>query len=166
VAGVALIDSATPYQFKLRGYRLFYATFKRGSALLPSAARTVIGRMELRSGFGSLPPNARDAARAFNSTPRQLTASRIEFLQLPTVFNEAKAVRSLAGKPLGVLSATVGEMGGWADAQNKLAKLSTNSFHRTVAGATHAALLEDPKFARESSRAIIEVVRRVQTGRP
>ena len=60
-----------------------------------SAARTAMGRMALRSGFGSLPPRARDAARAFNSSPRQLTASRIEFLQLPTVFNQAKALRSL-----------------------------------------------------------------------
>ena len=92
VAGVALIDSATPYQFDLHGYRSFYSTFKRASALLPLAARTIMGRIALRSGFGSLPPWARDAARAFNSSPRQLTASRLEFLQLPTVFNQAKAL--------------------------------------------------------------------------
>ena len=110
--------------------------------------------MALRSGFGTLPPQARNAARAFNSSPRQLTASRIEFLQLPTVFNEAKALRSLHGKPLAVLSASVGEMRGWAAAQNKLAQLSTNSTHRTVAGATHAALLEDKTFAKATARAI------------
>ncbi len=163
VAGVALIDSATPYQFDLPDYRSFYWKFKRASALLPSAARTVIGRIALRSGFGSLPPRARDAARAFNSSPRQLTASRIEFLQLPTVFNQAKALRSLHGKPLAVLSASVGEMHGWAAAQNKLARLSTNSTHRTVAGASHAALLEDNGFATITSNAITQVVRRVRS---
>jgi hypothetical protein len=136
--------------------------WKRASALLPSAARTIIGRMALRSGFGSLPPKARDAARAFNSSPRQLTASRVEFLQLPTIFDQAKAVRSLNGKPLVVLSATVGELRGWAAAQDKLAQLSTNSVHHTVPGATHAALLEDKGFASTTSRAVDQVVHRVQ----
>jgi pimeloyl-ACP methyl ester carboxylesterase len=165
VAGVALIDSATPYQFDLPGYPAFYSLWKRASPLLAPAARTVMGRMELRSGFGSLPPTARDAARAFNSSPRQLTASRIEFLQLPTVFSQAKALRSLNGKPLAVVSASVGEMSGWADAQDKLAQLSTDNVHRTVVGATHAALLEDKGFAWISSRAIAEVVLRVRSGR-
>jgi pimeloyl-ACP methyl ester carboxylesterase len=163
VAGVALIDSATPYQFDLPDYPSFYSMFKRASALLPVVARTAMGKMELRSGFVSLPPRARDAARAFNSSPRQLTASRVEFLQLPTVFNEAKAVRSLHGKPLAVVSASVGEMRGWSAAQNKLAQLSTNSTHRTVAGATHAALLEDKTVARTTSRAIAQVVHRVRS---
>ncbi len=161
-AGLALIDSATPYQFDLPDYPSFYSMWKRGSSLLPSAARTVFGRMELRSGFASLPPKARDAARAFNSTPSQLTASRIEFLQLPTVFNQAKALRSLHGKPLAVLTATVGEMRGWTAAQDKLARLSTDSVHRTVAGATHAALLEDKTFARATSSAVTDVVWRVR----
>ncbi len=165
VAGVALIDSATPHQFGLSDYRSFYSTFKRASALLPVAARTIIGRMALGSGFGSLPPKARDAARAFNSSPHQLTASRIEFLQLPTVFNEAKVLQSLHGKPLAVLSASVGEMRGWAAAQNKLARLSTNSTHRTVPGATHAALLEDKTFARLTGRAITQVIDRARSGR-
>jgi pimeloyl-ACP methyl ester carboxylesterase len=159
VAGVALIDSATPYQFDLPDYPAFYRMWKRASALLPTAARTVIGRIALRCGFGSLPPTARNAARAFNSSPRQLTSSRLEFLQLPTVFDQSKALRSLGGKPLAVLSAAVGAMKGWAAAQDKLARLSTNSIHRTVAGESHAELLEDKTFARATSRAIVQVVR-------
>jgi pimeloyl-ACP methyl ester carboxylesterase len=163
VAGVALVDSATPYQFDLPDYPGFYSMWKRASALLPSAARTVMGRMMLRSGFGSLPPRARDAARAFNSTPSQLTASRVEFLQLPTVFNQAKALHNLHAKPLAVVSASVGEMRGWAAAQSKLARLSTNSTHRTVAGASHAALLEDKGFATITSKAITQVVQTVRS---
>jgi pimeloyl-ACP methyl ester carboxylesterase len=165
VAGVALIDSATPYQFDLADYPSFYSMWKRASAVLPSAARTAMGRMALRSGFASLPPQARDAARAFNSSPRQQTASRIEFLQLPTVFNQAKTLRSLHGKPLTVLTASVGQVRGWAAAQNKLAQLSTNSTHHTVAGATHEALLEDKTFARATAGAITDVVSRTRSGR-
>lgn len=164
-AGVALIDSATPYQFELSDYRAFYSKFKRASALLPVAARTVMGRMMLRSGFGSLPRRARDAVRAFNSSPRQLTASRIEFLQLPTVYNQAKALRSLHAMPLAVVSATVGEMRGWAAAQDKLARLSTNNTHQTVAGASHAALLEDKTFATITSKTIAQVVQRARSSR-
>jgi pimeloyl-ACP methyl ester carboxylesterase len=164
VAGVTLIDSATPYQFDLSEYRTFYWMFTRASALLPVAARTIVGRIALGSGFASLPPKARDAARAFNRSPRQLVASRVEFLQLRTVFNQAKALRTLNGKPLAVLSASVGEMHGWPEAQDRLAHLSTNSVHRTVPGATHAALLEDTKYAAASDRAIEAVVRSVRTG--
>ena len=54
-------------------------------------------------------------------------------------------------------------MHGWADAQDKLAQLSTSSVHRTVVGATHAALLEDEKFAQATGRAITEVVRRARS---
>ena len=79
------------------------------------------------------------------------------------MFNEAKALRSLHGKPLAVLTASVGEMRGWSAAQNKLAQLSTNSTHRTVAGATHAALLEDKMVARTTSRTIAQVVHRVRS---
>lgn len=49
-------------------------------------------------------------------------------------------------------------MRGWTAAQNKLAQLSTNSSHRTVAGATHETLLEDKRFAGEASAAITHVV--------
>jgi pimeloyl-ACP methyl ester carboxylesterase len=165
VAGLALIDSATPYQFDLPDYPSFYSMWKHASALLPTAARTAMGRIALGNGFASLPPQARDAARAFNSSPRQQTASRIEFLELPTVFDQAKTLRSLHGKPLAVLTAGVGQVRGWAAAQNKLAQLSTNSTHRTVTGATHEALLEDKTFARATSRAITEVVRRARAER-
>lgn len=163
VAGVSLIDSATPYQFDLPDYPGFYSMWKRASALLPVAARTVIGRTMLKSGFGSLPPKARDAARAFNSSPRQLTASRLEFLQLPTVFDQAKALDSLNGKPLTVVSASIGEMRGWATAQTRLARLSTNSTHTTVVGASHAALLEDKGFAALTSKWITDVIRRARS---
>jgi pimeloyl-ACP methyl ester carboxylesterase len=165
VAGLALIDSATPYQFELAEYRSFYSMWKRASALLPVAARTALGKVALRSGFGGLPPQARNAARAFNSTPHQLSAARVEFLQLPTVFDQAKALTTLHGKPLAVLTATAGQMSGWMATQNKLARLSTNSVHRTVVGATHAALLEDKAYAQATGRTINEVVGRARASR-
>jgi hypothetical protein len=131
---------------------------KRAYALMPTVARTAIGKPMLRSGHGTLPAQARNAARSFASSPRELRADRIELLQLPAIFNEAKALHTLNGKPLAVVSASVGEMRGWTAAQNKLAQLSTNSTHRTVAGATHETLLEEEAFAGFASAAITQVV--------
>jgi len=159
IAGVALIDSSTPYQFDLPEYPGDYSMMKRAYALMPTVARTAIGKAMLRSGHSTLPPRARSAARSFASSPRDLRADRIELLQLPTIFDEAKALHTLDGKPLAVVSAGVGEMHGWAAAQNKLAQLSTNSTHHTVAGATHQGLLEDEAFAGFASGAITHVVK-------
>jgi pimeloyl-ACP methyl ester carboxylesterase len=158
IAGVALIDSSTPYQFNLPEYPGDYSMMKRAYALMPTVARTAMGKAMLRSGHGTLPRRARNAARSFASSPRELRADRIELLQLPTIFDEAKALRTLNGKPLAVVSAGIGQMRGWTAAQNKLAQLSTKSTHRTVAGATHETLLEDNAFAGFASAAITHVV--------
>jgi pimeloyl-ACP methyl ester carboxylesterase len=166
VAGVALIDSATPYQFDLSAYRTFYKTWRRVQALLPTLARAGVARVYSLNTFGSFPPDARRAARAFGSSPRELRADRDEFAQLPTVFRQDKALTSLGGKPLYVLSGDVGELSGWSAAQEKLAGLSTNSVHQTAKGAAHAALLEDRHYAAFSSRAIVAVVRSVRTSGP
>jgi pimeloyl-ACP methyl ester carboxylesterase len=158
VAGVALIDSATPYQFDLPDYPSFYSLWRRASALLPTLSRAGFGRLALDTGFATLPPDARDQARTFAATPREQRADQAEFLELPTVFDQAKTVTSLGGKPLGVLSADVDQQDGWAAAQAKLAQLSSDSVHTTAHGATHASLLEDERFAAITSRAIAHIV--------
>ena len=71
---------------------------------------------------------------------------------LPTVFDEAKELQSLNGKPLAVLTAGSGSQRGWTAAQNNLAQLSTDSIHRTARGATHAELLEDRRSATITTR--------------
>ena len=45
VAGVALLDSSTPYQFDLSGYSTFYSVAHRASALLPPFARAGVVRV-------------------------------------------------------------------------------------------------------------------------
>ena len=165
VAGLALIDSATPYQFELPDYPGFYSMWRRGSALLPSLARVGLAQPTLGTGFANLPPRERDAARAFAASPRELRADRADFAQLPRLFDEAKTVKSLGGRPLAVVTATVGAQRGWAAAQTRLAKLSGNCTHQTVAGATHAGLLEDERFASIAGRAIAQIVRAARGSR-
>jgi pimeloyl-ACP methyl ester carboxylesterase len=93
VAGVALIDSATPYQFDLPAYRSFYSMWRRASALLPTLARAGVARVYSLNSFSSLPPDARRAERAFGSSPREWRAYRDEFAQLPTVFRQTRLLR-------------------------------------------------------------------------
>ena len=65
-----------------------------------------------------------------------------------------------------VLTAGKGQDPGWSTAQDKLAALSTNSAHRTIAGATHEALLEDQTFAAASAQGVTDVVGAVRDGGP
>ena len=134
--------------------------WRRVSALLPSLSRAGFARVTLGRGFGGLPPQAREDARALNSSPRELRSNREEFLELPIVFEQAKALRSLGSKPLTVVTAGLGQQSGWAAAQDKLAQLARNSVQRTIPGATHSTLLEDQKFAAIASRAIADLVER------
>ena len=159
VAGVALIDSSTPHQFDLADYPGFYSLGRRLYSVLPSLARTGLGQLTLAHGFEGLPPKARDDASAFAASPRELRSNHTEFEMLPTVFDQAKELTSLAAKPLAVLTAGVGQPRGGRAAQNGLARLSTNSEHRSARGATHAALLEERRFAAITAGAIARVVR-------
>ena len=159
VAGVALIDSATPYQFDLPDYPGFYNMGRRLYSVMPTFARAGIAKLSAASQFATLPQAARRQARTFASSPRELRADHADFAELPTVFEQAKALKSLDATPLAVLTAGVGTQRGWVAAQNRLAKLSRNSEQRTVVGATHAALLEDKGFASITSRAITQLVR-------
>jgi pimeloyl-ACP methyl ester carboxylesterase len=163
-AGVALIDSASPHQFDLPTYPGFYSMWRRGSALLPSLARAGIARLTSGLGLGGLPSGARREARAFSSSPRELRANRDEFAELPTIFDQAKALGTLGSKPLFVLTADLGQQSGWFALQNKLATLSTNSLHQTTRGATHAALLDDQSISAATRRAIGDVIRAARSG--
>jgi len=140
VAGMALIDSSSPAQFDLPTYPRFYSAWRRVGALLPSLSR-VAGRL-----VGA-------------ESPRELSADRVEFNQLRRVFDQAKALRSLHGKPLAVVTADRGAMRGWQAAQARLARLSTNSIRMHVPAAAHGSIL-DERFAGVVSRAIVEVSER------
>jgi len=65
-----------------------------------------------------------------------------------------------------VLTAGRGQQAGWPAAQHQLARLSSNSVQRTVAGADHTALLDNEAMSANSSRAIRDVVSAVRTGTP
>jgi pimeloyl-ACP methyl ester carboxylesterase len=167
VAGMVLVDSSSPRQFTaIPTFPGFYSLWGRVAPLLPSLARTGLARITFGTGFAGLPAAARDQEGAFVSTARDLNSQRVEYSQLPAAFTQAQALTNLGGKPLIVLTAREGQQDGWFAAQDALAKLSTNTAHRNVGGATHEALLYEQGPALNSSRAILDVVQALRAGAP
>jgi hypothetical protein len=69
----------------------------------------------------------------------------------------------LADKPLIVLTAGSGHDAAWSTAQDHLARLSTNSVHRVIAGASHEDLVANQEDAAATTQAILEVVASVRS---
>jgi pimeloyl-ACP methyl ester carboxylesterase len=95
-----------------------------------------------------------------------LRSSVDEYLVAASSVEQSGALKTFEDGPLVVLTAGSGTRPGWTDAQDALATLSSNTLHRTVAGATHGSLLDDDRHAAETARGILEAVSAVRTGTP
>ncbi|MEP7091863.1 MAG: alpha/beta fold hydrolase [Nocardioidaceae bacterium] len=164
VAGMALLDSSSPYQLtKITAYPGQYAVMRRGLALLPTLSRLGLARL---APAPRLPAPAGEQVRALTSSARAARNGRDEISVAPEVFAQAQALSTLGNRPLAVLTTSESLDGaGWAGAQDQLAALSTNRIHHTV-DSTHAGLVEDETPAAASVHAINEVVTAVRTGIP
>jgi pimeloyl-ACP methyl ester carboxylesterase len=134
------------------------------SALLSSTARLGVSRLLGQTDYGSLPPRSRDEARASVATASHLQSTVDEYVLANASAKQAAALADFAGKPLVVLTAGIGSRAGWMTDQDHLASLSTNSAHRVIDGAVHAALLHDEQYAAQTSQAILDVISAVRNG--
>jgi len=138
VGGVVLLDSMHPRQT--------HTAADMGPVLdvVPTVARTGLARLLVHPKDGEPAAQARQFVR--------------DVEQMPARLDRAAQLKTLGSRPLGVVTAGTGTEPGWTQHQNDLAALSTHTFHRTVAGSTHQSLIDDPKHAAASSRAIHDVV--------
>jgi len=168
VAGMVLLDSMSPYEFTdLPGFATEQSMMRRGLGILPSLTRLGAGRILPTSAWSSLPEPAASQVQAFSASARGMRNMRDEQSMYPTVFQQARALTSLDGKPLIVVTATesMQKHEEWIDLQDRLATLSTNSDHR-VSDATHAGLIEDGASSEDAVQAVADVVRSVRTEQP
>jgi pimeloyl-ACP methyl ester carboxylesterase len=166
VAGLVLLDSTAPKAGPtLPTNSGSYNGLHRFSALFSTIAHFGVGRLIAQGSYASLPPPARDEARAKASTAHNLASYIEEYVEANTAMQQAAALTSLNGKPLIVLTADEGNDDQWQAKQERMAKLSTNSLHRHAA-ATHESLLDDQADSAAASQAIHDVVEAVRTGRP
>jgi pimeloyl-ACP methyl ester carboxylesterase len=151
VAGMVLVDSTEPGSAATAAAPTrdegSYDIVGRSSALLSSSARLGVGRLAGVSGS-------------------HLQSTLEEYLRANASRDQAASFGDFADKPLAVLTAGSGSDAAWLAAQDDLASLSTNNVHRTVDGATHAELVSDEDAAAATSRAILDVVSSVRSGRP
>jgi pimeloyl-ACP methyl ester carboxylesterase len=165
VAGIVLLDSSTPDQLSLPQYASTYSIMRRALGVAPTVARLGVGRFVSEGRLSGLPSPEAAQFRAFATSSRGLRAMRDELSALPAAFAQAGALRTLSGKPLAVLTASVGQQPGWSAAQDRLAALSSDSSHRLV-DTTHSGLLDDQRAAGAAALAITDVVRALRTGSP
>jgi pimeloyl-ACP methyl ester carboxylesterase len=167
VAGLVLVDSTAPASAATPGTHSPGAGgsdgMSRVSALVSAAARLGLGRLYAQSDFGSLPPRSRDEVRASVATASTLRSTIDEYVQAAASIEQAAALGDLADKPLIVLTAGSGHDAAWSAAQNRMARLSTNSVHRIIAGATHEDLITDEEAAAATTQAILDVVSSVRS---
>jgi hypothetical protein len=76
---------------------------------------------------------------------------------------QADSLITLGSRPLMVVTALQDAQQGWSAVQDEVPKLSSNSSHWSLAGTTHASIVEQKSDAALSSQAIREVVTAVRT---
>ena len=168
VAGMVLVDSTAPPAAATPGtlspgHGGSNDAMSRVSALVSTAARLGLARLYAQVDFGSLPPRSRDEVRASVATPSTLCSTIDEYLQAAASVEQAAALRDFADKPLIVLTAGRGHDAAWSAAQNRLARLSTNSVHRVIDGAAHEDLVANEEDAAATTQAILDVVAAVRS---
>lgn len=143
VAGLVLLDSMHPRQTNA------FAGMDPLLALVPTLARTGLGRLLFDANDGDPVAQARQLVRDIAAMPAEL--------------NWAAKVTSLGDRPLAVVTAGKDYQAGWLKQQDGLATLSSDTDHQIVAGSTHASLVDDEADAARSSRAIRGVVHRARS---
>jgi pimeloyl-ACP methyl ester carboxylesterase len=171
VAGMVLVDSTAPASAAdpgtaSSGHGGSDDGMRRVSALVSSSARLGLARLYGQVDFGSLPPRSREEVRASVATASALRSTIDEYLQAAASVEQAAALRDLADKPLIVLTAGSGHDAAWSAAQNRLARLSSNSVHRVVDGAAHEDLIGNEEDAAATTQAILDVVASVRSRGP
>lgn len=163
VAGMVLLDSASPHQFDLPTYPLQYAVMRRALALEPTLWRLGVGHLLSALAPASLPEPAASQYDALSASPAYARNMRDEIAIAPEVFTQARTLTTLGSLPLAVLTAsgTAEGTNGWTEAQDELAGLSSNHLHRVVE-TSHEGLLAEEPAAAEAARAIAEVVAAVR----
>jgi pimeloyl-ACP methyl ester carboxylesterase len=168
VAGMVLVDStnpateADPENATAYDAGSYDAATDRVAALGAAAARVGLVRLLGSFDYGELPAQSRDEVRAKTATAEYASGWIDEFVQADASGAEAAMLTDFGDKPLVVLTAGAETDATHDAAQNKLARLSTDSSHRVVKGASHAGLIFDEQYAKVTTRAVLDVVSSVR----
>jgi hypothetical protein len=116
-----------------------------------------------------LPADQKAALQAYFASPRFGAGIRAEMGAFESLtFPRVREIESLGDIPMFVLTAgTTAELVPvQVDLHEEFARLSSNSLHRIVAGASHARLVTSSDYLPEVSDAIRQVFKAARDGRP
>jgi pimeloyl-ACP methyl ester carboxylesterase len=168
VAGVVLVESSHPNASpSTRSVRRYMGLLP----LAPWAARLGLMRLFItfaRTDVDRLPEPERHEQRAYLASSRQWTGIVRELEAWgPLTSPEAAKSHGFGSRPLAVLTAenSAHRWGGWAELQRETARLSSDSVHEIVPGASHGSAVTDSACAAFVTVAIHDVVTAVREHR-
>jgi pimeloyl-ACP methyl ester carboxylesterase len=165
VAGVVLIESMVPEQFKQTPADTTLQPVPQSHAFTPFPALARIGLVRLIAGpLGLIPPLPAEAQKAYLSRmarPSYLQAYLGDESQgMPASAAQAAAVKTFGDIPLIVLTAKLGSTyPDWQAWQTKLLQLSSNSQQLFAEKSGHNIELEQPDAAVAAIVKMVELVR-------
>ncbi|XGX80399.1 Putative aminoacrylate hydrolase RutD [Terrabacter sp. BE26] len=143
-----------------------YDAIGRFATLAALSADVGLARLYGTLTGGTLPPRNEEQL-VYDSAQAHTVRSVVEeFLRGGAASREAASLQDFGAKPLYVLTAGSGSDATWMAHQKASARLSTNSAHQVVDGADHRGLLDDRRYAAETSRGVLAVVSSVRNGQP
>ncbi len=172
IVGMVLVDASNPYQFdRYPEMGKENENYMQIAQYFPALARLGIGRLYFALGgeidFAEMKEPEKSEIKAAWSSPEYFESQVAEVAAGRRIFEDGQKLGDLGSLPLVVLTqgnaTTTPE---WIELQNELAGLSTDSWHLTVDGATHASLAFNSEHAHMVSQAILQLMRAVQNGNP
>jgi pimeloyl-ACP methyl ester carboxylesterase len=158
VSGLVLVDSQA-----LPPANAAWSPAPKPGGTSPVFLMARIGIMRLLAGplgaIQDLPPEAKQAYRAYSVTPRSAQTQWDEFVGMNEGGAQARAVTTLGALPLIVLSARLDDTADHTASQTGFLKLSTNSQQLFAEESGHRIMIEQPEAAVAAIVKMVELVR-------
>lgn len=169
VAGMVLIEGTHPDAWAKQGLTEGVGVDAGQLSFAPMLARVGIfraGLFPVPKADAALPERQREEEQAYFNSVKYFENLRAMNDSFATALAQVRATRDLGAKPLAIVigAASENDTGVPRLLQEELLKISSNSVLVTVADATHSGLVDDERYAGETARAILSVVRAVRTG--
>ncbi|WPB79151.1 alpha/beta hydrolase [Archangium violaceum] len=176
VAGMVLLDASHPDQTERlpESVRMQLAVSVKVMALAPAIARVGLARATgIFNQLGrGLPERAFEEVAVFSCSPRHLETTYAEMRAWNDSTAQVRATRGLGDMPLLVVSAGSAVSSAGAELipafqalHREMVSLSSRGQYRIIPEANHLSLLTDESQARQTSAAILDVVREVRATR-
>lgn len=169
VAGMVLIEATNPDSWKRLGMPEGVGVDRNQLAIGAFLARFGIFRLGLLSAYSidpDLPPQQRLELRAFYNSAKSFETVRDVDAIFSIALDQVRHSGDLDAKPLAIVLGSKGDgsIEQLRDLFAQQAGLSSNSFTQVVEGASHAGLVDNQKYALQTSDAIRRVLDAVRSG--